>query len=74
MASIEAVNDLIREAREIESIRARLIQAERSGSTGSDLRKYAEAQADRCYEEFFRRFEKLGKQPFLYQAVDDIRE
>jgi antitoxin ParD1/3/4 len=29
----EAVNDLIRKAREIESIRARLIQAERSGFT-----------------------------------------
>ena len=31
----EAVNDLIRKAREIEGIRARLIQAERSGFTNS---------------------------------------
>ena len=31
----EAVNDLIRKAREIESIRARLIQAEHSGFTNS---------------------------------------
>lgn len=29
----EAVNDLIRKAREVESIRARLIEAERSGFT-----------------------------------------
>ena len=31
----EAVNDLIRKAREIENIRARLIQAEQSGFTDS---------------------------------------
>ena len=29
----EAVNDLIRKARELENIRARLVQAEQSGST-----------------------------------------
>ena len=32
-SSSEAVNDLIRKAREIEAIRARLIQAEQSGFT-----------------------------------------
>ena len=31
----EAVNDLIRKAREIDSIRARLVRAERSGFTNS---------------------------------------
>ena len=31
----EAVNDLIRKAREIESVRARLIQAEQSGFTNN---------------------------------------
>ena len=32
------------------------------------------ALADQYYDAFFDRFEQLAKQPYLYQAVDDIRE
>lgn len=38
------------------------------------VREHGETQADRYYETFFDRFEQLAKQPYLYQAVDDIRE
>ena len=38
------------------------------------VREYAEAQADQYYDAFFDRFEELAEQPYLYQAVDDIRE
>ena len=38
------------------------------------VREYGEAQADQYYDSFFDRFEGLAKQPYLYQAVDDIRE
>ena len=37
------------------------------------IQKYGEAQAEFYYEEFFKRFEQLAEQPYLYQAVDDIR-
>jgi toxin ParE1/3/4 len=40
----------------------------------SGVRQYGEAQADRYYDAFFERFELLAEQPYLYQAVDDIRE
>ncbi len=38
------------------------------------VRRYGEAQADKYYYEFIERFEQLAEQPYLYQAVDDIRE
>ena len=38
------------------------------------VREYGEALADRYYDAFFDRFEQLAKRPYLYQAVDDIRE
>lgn len=38
------------------------------------VREYGEAQADQYYNAFFDRFEQLAKQPYLYQAIDDIRE
>ena len=38
------------------------------------VREYGEAQADQYYDAFFDRFEELAEQPYLYQAVDDIRE
>ncbi len=38
------------------------------------LRKYGEAQADQYYFAFFDRFEKIAEQPYMYQAVDFIRE
>ena len=38
------------------------------------IQEYGEPQADLYYEEFFKRFEQLAEQPYLYQAVDDIRE
>ena len=38
------------------------------------IQEYGEAQAELYYEEFFNRFEQLAEQPYLYQAVDDIRE
>jgi toxin ParE1/3/4 len=38
------------------------------------FRIYGEAQADQYHEAFFVRFEQLAKQPYLYQAVDYIRE
>ena len=38
------------------------------------VREYGEAQADQYYDAFFDRFEELAEQPYLYQAVDNIRE
>ncbi len=38
------------------------------------IREYGEAQADKYYAAFFDRFEELAEQPYLYQAVDHIRE
>ena len=38
------------------------------------LREYGEAQADEYYNALFDRFEEIAEQPFLYPAVDDIRE
>ncbi len=38
------------------------------------LEKWGEAQADQYYNDFFDRFEQLAEQPYLYQAVDDIRK
>ena len=37
------------------------------------LQEYGEGQADKYYNAFFARLEKLAEQPLLYQAVDDIR-
>lgn len=34
---------------------------------------YGEAQADKYYLAFFERFDQLAAEPYLYQAVDDIR-
>ncbi len=36
------------------------------------FRKHGEAAADKYYHAFFDRFEQIAKQPYLYQAVDDI--
>ena len=36
--------------------------------------EYTEAQADRYYEAFIKRFEELAEAPRKYQAVDHIRE
>ena len=38
------------------------------------LREYGLEQADKYYNTLFDRFEELAENPFLYQAVDDIRE
>ena len=38
------------------------------------VREYGNALADQYYDAFFARFEELAEQPYLYQAVDDIRE
>ena len=38
------------------------------------VHQYGEAQADKYYYDFIERFEQLAEQPYLYQAVDDIRE
>ncbi|MGB7453342.1 MAG: type II toxin-antitoxin system RelE/ParE family toxin [Lysobacterales bacterium] len=38
------------------------------------LLEYGEVQADQYYRAFFERFEQLAEQPYLYQAVDDIRK
>ena len=38
------------------------------------LQQWGEARADAYYHDFFDRFEQLAEQPYLYQAVDDIRE
>ena len=38
------------------------------------VREYGDALADQYYDAFFDRFEELAEQPYLYQAVDEIRE
>lgn len=38
------------------------------------LEEFGEAQADVYYANFFTRFEQLVKTPYLYPAVDDIRQ
>jgi toxin ParE1/3/4 len=38
------------------------------------LREYGEAQADEYYNALFDRFDQIAERPFLYPAVDDIRE
>ncbi len=38
------------------------------------IREYDEALADQYYDAFFDRFEELAERPYLYQAVDEIRE
>jgi toxin ParE1/3/4 len=38
------------------------------------VREYGEAQADKYYAAFFNRFEEIAEQPYLYQAVYDVRE
>ncbi|WP_447971844.1 type II toxin-antitoxin system RelE/ParE family toxin [Nitrospira sp. M1] len=37
-------------------------------------RKHGEAAADEYYLAFFERFEQLAEQPYLYPAVNHIRE
>ena len=37
------------------------------------VREYGETQADQYYQALFDRFDQLAQQPYLYQAVDDIR-
>ncbi len=38
------------------------------------LREYGEDQADKYYYNFIARFAEIAEQPYLYQAVDYIRE
>ena len=38
------------------------------------VREYGDVLADQYYDAFFDRFEELAEQPYLYQAVDEIRE
>ena len=38
------------------------------------VREFGEALADQYYGALFVRFEQLAKQPYLYQAVDEIRD
>jgi len=38
------------------------------------FREYGEKQADRYYADFFARFDQIAESPFLYPAVDHIRE
>jgi toxin ParE1/3/4 len=38
------------------------------------LREHGETQADKYYSDFIERFEKIAEQPYMYQAVDFIRE
>jgi toxin ParE1/3/4 len=38
------------------------------------VREYGDALADQYYDAFFDRFEELAEQPYLYQAVEEIRE
>lgn len=53
-----------------------------SAEAEADLRRiwlhgfheYGEAQADKYYNGLIERFEKIADQPYLYQAVDYIRE
>jgi len=38
------------------------------------LQEYGEEQADKYFMAFFERFEQISEQPYLYPAVDYIRE
>ena len=38
------------------------------------VRRFGEAQADKYYLAFFDQFEQIAEKPYLYQAVDHIRE
>ena len=38
------------------------------------FKEYGLEQADKYYNALFDRFEELADNPYLYQAVDDIRE
>ncbi len=38
------------------------------------VRKFGEAQADKYYQAFFDQFERIAEQPYLYQAMDHIRQ
>lgn len=38
------------------------------------VEEFGEVQAERYYEAFFRRFDEIAESPFIYQAVDHIRE
>ncbi len=38
------------------------------------VRNYGEKRADQYYFSFFDHFDQLAEQPYLYQAVDHIRE
>jgi toxin ParE1/3/4 len=52
-----------------EDAKADLIRIHQRG-----VHEYGETQADKYYAAFFDRFEQLAEQPYLYQAVDYIRE
>jgi toxin ParE1/3/4 len=52
-----------------EDAKADLIRIYRHG-----VREYGDALADQYYDAFFDRFEELAEQPYLYQAVEEIRE
>ena len=52
-----------------EDAKADLIRIHQRG-----VREHGETQADKYYAAFFDRFEQLAEQPYLYQAVDYIRE
>ncbi len=52
-----------------EDAKADLIRIHQHG-----VREYGEIQADSYYAAFFDRFEEIAEQPYLYQAVDYIRE
>ncbi len=38
------------------------------------VHEYGEPQADKYYYNFIKRFEQIAEQPYLYAAVDYIRE
>ncbi len=38
------------------------------------MREYGEAKADKYYTAFFKRFEQLAEQPYLYQTVNHIHQ
>ncbi len=52
-----------------EDAKADLIRIHQRG-----IREHGLAQADTYYSAFFDRFEQLAEQPYLYQAVADVRE
>ena len=83
----EVVNDLIRKAaptywRKLRKKRGGMATYRLTENAKEDLRRiyrrglreYGEAQADQYYNALFDRFEQIAEQPFLYPAVDDIRE